>query len=88
MKMIRLKIDGKLVVAPEGTTILNAALKAGIYIPHLCYMEMKEVGYKNDCASCRICVVQIKGMNRLIPSCSTPIKRGNGGNNKLFRSDA
>lgn len=32
MKMIRLKIDGKLVVAPEGTTILNAALKAGIYI--------------------------------------------------------
>ena len=40
MKMIRLKIDGKLVVAPEGTTILNAALKAGIYIPHLCYMEI------------------------------------------------
>ncbi|MGK4199478.1 NADH-dependent [FeFe] hydrogenase, group A6 [Fusobacterium sp. HC1336] len=76
MKMIRLKIDGKLVVAPEGTTILNAALKAGIYIPHLCYMEMKDIGYKNDCASCRICVVQVKGMNRLIPSCSTPIKEG------------
>lgn len=35
MKMIRVKIDGKLVVAPEGTNILNAALKAGIYIPHL-----------------------------------------------------
>lgn len=76
MKMIRLRIDGKLVVAPEGTTILNAALKAGIYIPHLCYMEMKEIGYKNDCASCRICVVQIKGMKRLIPSCSTPISEG------------
>ena len=74
MKMIRLTIDGKLVVAPEGTTILNAALKAGIYIPHLCYMEMKEIGYKNDCASCRICVVKVKGMNRLVPSCSTPIK--------------
>lgn len=74
MKMIRLRIDGKLVVAPEGTTILNAALKAGIYIPHLCYMEMKEVGYKNDCASCRICVVQVKGMSRLVPSCTTPIK--------------
>lgn len=76
MKMIRLKIDGKLVVAPEGTTILNAALKAGIYIPHLCFMEMKEIGYKNDCASCRICVVQVKGTKRLIPSCSTPIVEG------------
>ena len=30
MRMIRLKIDGKIVLAPEGTTILNAALKAGI----------------------------------------------------------
>lgn len=32
MRMIRLKIDGKIVLAPEGTTILNAALKAGIHI--------------------------------------------------------
>ena len=43
MRMIRLKIDGKIVLAPEGTTILNAALKAGIHIPHLCYMQMDEI---------------------------------------------
>ena len=76
MRMIRLKIDDKVVIAPEGTTILNAALSAGIEIPHLCYMEMEEVGYKNDCASCRICVVEVKGMNRLLPSCKTPIAEG------------
>lgn len=74
--MIRLKIDDKVVLAPEGTTILNAALKAGIHIPHLCYMEMPEIGYKNDCASCRVCVVEVKGMNRLLPSCTTPVAEG------------
>lgn len=76
MRMIRLKIDDKVVIAPEGTTILNAALNAGIEIPHLCYMQMEDVGYKNDCASCRICVVEVKGMNRLLPSCKTPISEG------------
>lgn len=76
MRMIRLKIDDKIVIAPEGATILNAALSAGIEIPHLCYMEMEEVGYKNDCASCRICVVEVKGVNRLLPSCTTPIAEG------------
>lgn len=76
MRMIRLKIDDKVVLAPEGTTILNAALKAGINIPHLCYMEMPEIGYKNDCASCRVCVVEVKGMNRLLPSCTTPVAEG------------
>lgn len=76
MRMIRLKIDGKIVLAPEGTTILNAALKAGIHIPHLCYMQMDDIGYKNNCASCRVCVVEVKGMNRLLPSCTTPIVEG------------
>lgn len=76
MRMIRLKIDDKVVLAPEGTTILNAALRAGIHIPHLCYMEMPEIGYKNDCASCRVCVVEVKGMNRLLPSCTTPVSEG------------
>lgn len=73
MKMIKIKIDDKTIITPEGTTILNAALKAGINIPNLCYMEMKEVGYKNHCASCRICVVEVKGMKRLVPSCTTPV---------------
>ncbi|MGF6906169.1 NADH-dependent [FeFe] hydrogenase, group A6 [Fusobacterium sp. PH5-44] len=76
MKMIKIKIDGKTIITPEGTTILNAALKAGINIPNLCYMEMKEVGYKNHCASCRICVVEVKGMKRLVPSCTTPVIQG------------
>ena len=76
MKMIKLKIDGKIVIAQEGTTILNAALKAGINIPNLCYMKMEEIGFENNCASCRLCVVEAKGMKRLIPSCTTPVSYG------------
>jgi len=76
MKMIKLKIDDKTVVAPEGTTILDAAAKVGVRIPNLCYMNMEEIGFKNNCASCRICVVEIKGMGRLVPSCTTPVGEG------------
>lgn len=74
--MIKVKIDDKVIITPEGTTILNAALKAGINIPNLCYMEMEEIGFKNNCASCRICVVEVKGMKRLVPSCTTPVSQG------------
>ena len=40
--MINLIINGKEIEAPEGTTVLEAAIKAGIYIPTLCYYEALE----------------------------------------------
>ena len=54
--MTQLTINGFAVEVPEGTTILNAARKAGVRIPTLCYVEgLKAVG------ACRVCVVEVEG---------------------------
>ncbi|MGL5544378.1 MAG: 2Fe-2S iron-sulfur cluster-binding protein, partial [Cetobacterium sp.] len=76
MKNVIVIIDGKEVEALAGTTILEAAKNAGIKIPSLCYMNIPEIGFKNDCASCRICVVEVVGRKNLVPSCATPISPG------------
>ena len=56
MAMVKLKIDGRDVSAPSGSTILQAAKNAGIKIPTLCFHErMKPLG------TCGICVVEIDG---------------------------
>ena len=69
--MVRLTIDGIPVEVPEGTTILQAAEKAGIGIPHLCYHpDLKPSG------SCGVCVVEIEGMKVPRRSCSTPVSEG------------
>lgn len=67
--MINLTIDNIKVSVKEGTTILDAAKKAGIEIPTLCYL--KDV---NKPASCRMCMVDVSG--RLSPSCVTPVWEG------------
>ncbi len=69
--MVNFKIDGRELTAPKGTTILEAAEKAGIPIPHLCFLKgVNEIG------ACRMCVVEIEGTNRLVPSCDTTIVEG------------
>ena len=58
--MVKLYIDNKEINVPEGTTILDAAKANQISIPHLCYLkDLNEIG------ACRICVVEIEGINRL-----------------------
>ena len=58
--MVKLTIDGRPVAVEQGTTILDAARKAGIDIPTLCYLkELNEIG------ACRVCVVEIEGQERL-----------------------
>lgn len=74
--MVKLRIDGKALEVEQGSTILEIAKKVGIDIPSLCYMNLEKIGFKNDCASCRICVVEVEGQRRLIPSCSTPVSEG------------
>ncbi|HUP88527.1 MAG TPA: 2Fe-2S iron-sulfur cluster-binding protein [Longimicrobiales bacterium] len=59
------KIDGRDVSALPGETILQAAERNGIPIPHLCYTE----GMRPD-GNCRACVVEIKGERVLAPSCA------------------
>jgi len=69
--MVNITIDGIKYKAKEDSTILEAARANGVDIPSLCYFkDLNEIG------ACRICVVQVKGMNRLISSCNTKIKEG------------
>ncbi len=57
-------LDGRNIEALPGETILQAAERAGVYIPRLCYKE----GYRPD-GNCRACMVEIKGERVLAPSC-------------------
>ena len=58
-------LDGKPISANDGETILQAAERHGVAIPHLCYTE----GMRPD-GNCRACVVEIKGERVLAPSCA------------------
>jgi len=69
--MVNIIIDGKNLQVAPGTTILNAAKEAGIRIPTLCYL--KEI---NEIAACRVCVVEVKGVEKLVAACNTPVSEG------------
>ena len=69
--MVNLTIDHIPVTVPEGTTILDAARSVGIHIPSLCYLRgVNEIG------ACRVCVVELCGMDRLVPACNNVVEEG------------
>ncbi len=69
--MIELTINGKNIKVEQGTTILQAALKNGIYIPNMCYdKRLRPYG------GCRLCVVEVEGQPRLFAACSSPVAEG------------
>ncbi len=71
MKMISLKINNQLITVVEGTTILDAAKSINVVIPTLCHIDLKDMCIQSVPASCRVCVVEIKGRRNLAPACST-----------------
>jgi NADH-quinone oxidoreductase subunit G len=66
MDTVTLTIDGKQVTVAKGTTVLQAAIEAGISVPYYCYHP----GLTVD-GSCRVCIVKIEKMPKLQTSCST-----------------
>ena len=69
--MVNLTIDGRAVSVAEGTSILDAAAQVGIKIPTLCYLrELNEIG------ACRICVVEIEGIDQLVAACNNTVLEG------------
>lgn len=71
MTMVNLTINGKQIQAEQGTTILEAARAAGIYIPALCYHpELRPEG------ACRLCMVEASGTRSLVASCVYPVSEG------------
>ena len=68
---VKVRIDGEVVAATAGQTILEAARANDKYIPALCYMEgLSAVG------AGRLCMVEVSGVARLLPACTTPVQEG------------
>lgn len=75
MENINLKINGKEISVPAGSTILEAARTIDVYIPTLCHLDLCGVGVKNDVASCRVCVVEMPN-GAHVTACSTRVTEG------------
>jgi bidirectional [NiFe] hydrogenase diaphorase subunit len=71
MTVHTLRIDGVDVAANEGQSILAVATENGIHIPTMCHLQGL-----TDIGSCRLCVVQVAGSNKLTPACTTIVSEG------------
>lgn len=69
--VVTLTIDGQEVSVPQGTTLLQAAQGAGTEVPHYCYHP----GLSSP-AMCRLCLVEVEGAPKLLPSCTTTVAEG------------
>jgi NADH-quinone oxidoreductase subunit G len=69
--MPKITVDGKTIEAKERQMILQACNDAGIAIPQYCYHPGLSIP-----ASCRICLVEVEGIPKLVPSCQTPVRDG------------
>ena len=70
-RQVRLTINGREVLVPEGSTLLQAAVEAGLEVPTLCYLETL-----TPVNVCRLCVVELEGSRTLVPACSRKAEEG------------
>src|SRR5436190_15876194 len=68
---INLEIDGKPVTVENGATVMDAASKLGVFVPHFCYHEKLSIA-----ANCRMCLVQVEKAPKPLPACATPATEG------------
>ena len=66
---VTFQLDGRSVIAPAGTMLVDAAALHGVEIPIFCY----EPRLGNPIGACRMCLVEVEGMRGLQTACSTPI---------------
>jgi NADP-reducing hydrogenase subunit HndD len=69
--MVNVVINGRPVQVKDGTTILDAAASAGVFIPTLCYL--KEI---NEIGACRVCSVEVEGCAKLVTACNNKVRDG------------
>ncbi len=69
--MVNLIIDGMEISVKAGTSIMDAAKGIGINIPKLCFLKGL-----NEIAACRVCVVEVEGIERLVTSCNNNVEEG------------
>jgi bidirectional [NiFe] hydrogenase diaphorase subunit len=70
-QQISVRIDGELCTASEDDTIFHVAKSHEKYIPSLCHLEGV-----SSAGSCRLCLVEVSGVSRMLPACTTPVKPG------------
>ncbi|MBY4945165.1 formate dehydrogenase subunit alpha [Cupriavidus respiraculi] len=68
---VALEIDGVSVTVPAGTSVMRAAVEAGVRVPKLCATDTLEAF-----GSCRLCLVEIEGRRGYPASCTTPVEAG------------
>src|SRR5450432_1648881 len=81
--MPRINVDGRSIECKDRQMILQACLDAGIELPHYCYHPGLSIP-----ASCRICLVEVEGIPKLVPSCQTPVRNGMIVNSKSTKAIA
>jgi NADH-quinone oxidoreductase subunit G len=69
--MVEITIDGKTVEVPEGSMVMHAAQKVGLYVPHFCYHKKLSIA-----ANCRMCLVDVEKAPKPLPACATPVSKG------------
>src|SRR5690606_19733277 len=68
---VSLEIDGQEISVPKGTSVMRAAMMAGVTVPKLCATDSLE-----PFGSCRLCLVEIEGRRGYPASCTTPVDAG------------
>ena len=69
--MLNLEVDGKAVAVANGSTVMDAAHKLGLYVPHFCWHKKLTIA-----ANCRMCLVQVEKAPKPLPACATPATEG------------
>src|SRR5689334_19516372 len=69
--MLKLTVDGKEVEVQHGATVMDAANKLGVYVPHFCYHRKLSIA-----ANCRMCLVEVEKAPKPLPACATPATEG------------
>ena len=79
--MITLKINNRVVTVEEGSTILQAAKKLGIFIPTFCFDDFERMPAKHcsnchEYGDCKMCSCEVEGEGSLLTACNTEAKDG------------
>ncbi len=69
--MLKVEVDGREVEVQHGATVIEAANKLGIYVPHFCYHKKLSIA-----ANCRMCLVEVEKAPKPLPACATPCTDG------------
>ena len=69
--MPKLTVDGREIEVGQGATVMDAANRLGIYVPHFCYHRKLSIA-----ANCRMCLVEVEKAPKPLPACATPATEG------------